>query len=57
MEAFELEAFDYILKPYNEPRIINLLQKLEHAGKSQPGQGEVSSPQNRTINLVKGSAS
>ncbi|MGY4027783.1 LytR/AlgR family response regulator transcription factor [Aeromonas rivuli] len=54
VEAFELEAFDYILKPYNEPRIINLLQKLEHAGKSQPGQGEVSSPPNRTINLVKG---
>ena len=51
---FELEAFDYILKPYNEPRIINLLQKLEHAGKSQPVQGEVSSPHNRTINLVKG---
>ncbi|MNP51098.1 Transcriptional regulatory protein YpdB [compost metagenome] len=54
MEAFELEAFDYILKPYNEPRIINLLQKLEHAGKSQPGQGEVSIPHNRTVNLVKG---
>ncbi len=59
MEAFELEAFDYILKPYNEPRIINLLQKLEHAGKSQPAgtgeaSGDVISPQNRTVNLVKG---
>ncbi len=55
VEAFELEAFDYILKPYNEPRIINLLQKLELAGKSQPMQGvEGSSPQNRTVNLVKG---
>ena len=55
VEAFELEAFDYILKPYNEPRIINLLQKLELAGKSPPVQGgEGSSPQNRTVNLVKG---
>lgn len=59
VEAFELEAFDYILKPYNEPRIINLLQKLEHAGKSQPAStgeasGEGSSSHNRTVNLVKG---
>ncbi|MFQ1903265.1 LytR/AlgR family response regulator transcription factor [Aeromonas veronii] len=59
VEAFELEAFDYILKPYNEPRIINLLQKLEHAGKSQPAttgeaSGEGSGPHNRTVNLVKG---
>ena len=26
VEAFELEAFDYILKPYQESRIINMLQ-------------------------------
>lgn len=54
VEAFELEAFDYILKPYNEPRLINLLQKLELAGKSQPQGAESGTPQNRTVNLVKG---
>lgn len=54
VEAFELEAFDYILKPYNEPRLINLLQKLELAGKSQPQGAESGLPQNRTVNLVKG---
>lgn len=54
VEAFELEVFDYILKPYNEPRLINLLQKLELAGKSQPQGVESGLPQNRTVNLVKG---
>lgn len=29
VDAFELEAFDYILKPYNEARITHLLQKIE----------------------------
>ncbi len=28
-EAFEIEAFDYILKPYHEARIVTMLQKLE----------------------------
>lgn len=28
-EAFEIEAFDYILKPYSEDRIISMLRKLE----------------------------
>ncbi|RPK28322.1 LytR/AlgR family response regulator transcription factor [Paenibacillus xylanexedens] len=32
-EAFELEAFDYILKPYDEKRIAAMLQKLELAFK------------------------
>jgi len=31
VEAFELEAFDYILKPYQESRIVSMLQKLEAA--------------------------
>jgi len=30
VEAFEIEAFDYILKPYSESRIISMLQKLEN---------------------------
>lgn len=29
VEAFEIEAFDYILKPYSESRIISMLKKLE----------------------------
>lgn len=30
-QAFELEAFDYILKPYDEKRIAAMLRKLENA--------------------------
>lgn len=54
VEAFELEAFDYILKPYQESRIISMLRKLEAAWQQQPG--TANSPQSRenaTINLVK----
>jgi two-component system LytT family response regulator len=29
VEAFEIQAFDYILKPYSESRIISMLKKLE----------------------------
>ncbi|MGY4687239.1 LytR/AlgR family response regulator transcription factor [Petrotoga sp. DB-2] len=29
VDAFEIEAFDYILKPYSEERIISTLKKLE----------------------------
>lgn len=29
VEAFEIEAFDYVLKPYHEARIFTMLQKLE----------------------------
>lgn len=55
VEAFELEAYDYILKPYQESRIINMLQKLETAFQQQSGTG-ASSPavrENDTINLIK----
>ncbi|VYU71331.1 response regulator transcription factor [Metakosakonia massiliensis] len=54
VEAFELEAFDYILKPYQESRIISMLQKLEAAWQQQ--NAAVVSPvarENATINLVK----
>ncbi|BFL81613.1 LytTR family DNA-binding domain-containing protein [Shewanella baltica] len=55
VEAFELEAFDYILKPYNELRIISLLQKIELAGRQAPKpQHEAASNASRTVNLVKG---
>lgn len=55
VEAFELEAFDYILKPYQESRIITMLQKLEAAWQQQSGTGgsPVATRENDTINLVK----
>ena len=34
VDAFELEAFDYILKPYSDDRIISMLNKLEKSGSS-----------------------
>lgn len=55
VEAFELEAFDYILKPYQESRIISMLQKLEAAWQQQSGTGgsTVATRENDTINLIK----
>jgi two-component system LytT family response regulator len=58
VEAFELEAFDYILKPYQESRIINMLQKLTSAWQLQQqtgrtGTAPIRSRENDTINLIK----
>lgn len=54
VEAFELEAFDYILKPCQESRIISMLQKLETAWQQQTGTSASPAPrENATINLVK----
>ncbi|KWX74337.1 LytTR family transcriptional regulator, partial [Paenibacillus riograndensis] len=39
-EAFEIEAFDYILKPYSETRIKAMLHKLEGAFAARGHQGE-----------------
>nr|WP_024965283.1 LytTR family DNA-binding domain-containing protein [Pantoea sp. IMH] len=55
IEAFELEAFDYILKPYHEMRIVTMLRKLEntlHQAQilSNP---EAPRPATHTVNLVK----
>ncbi|WP_414148330.1 LytR/AlgR family response regulator transcription factor [Erwinia sp. BNK-24-b] len=54
VEAFELEAFDYILKPYHEMRIITMLRKVENT-LQQATQGSVDGPRSQvhTINLVK----
>ena len=56
MEAFELEAFDYILKPYQESRIINMLQKLTTAWQQQnnaaSGLASAAPRENDTINPV-----
>ncbi|WP_047257927.1 LytR/AlgR family response regulator transcription factor [Chromobacterium subtsugae] len=58
VEAFEVEAFDYILKPYNEQRIAHVLHKLEAlepapaAAASAPAAD--AAPASRTVNLAKG---
>ncbi|QDY42597.1 LytR/AlgR family response regulator transcription factor [Candidatus Pantoea soli] len=53
VEAFELDAFDYILKPYHEARIVTMLRKLEATMQQQalPHSPAASAPQ--TVNLVK----
>lgn len=58
VEAFELEAFDYILKPYQESRIVSMLQKLENTWQQQlSGSSAIAAPgpqrENDTINLVR----
>ena len=54
VEAFELEAFDYILKPYHESRIVSMLNKLEATAQSQQAISNpavAAAPQ--TVNLLK----
>ncbi len=56
VEAFELEAFDYILKPYQESRIVTMLQKLEalHIPPAAVPPNNIDSSANRhSINLMK----
>jgi two-component system LytT family response regulator len=56
VEAFEIEAFDYILKPYHEARIITMLQKLEALHKRLANQQESAAPakhSSHSINLIK----
>ncbi|MGP2424771.1 LytR/AlgR family response regulator transcription factor [Yersinia sp. 2538 StPb PI] len=58
VEAFEIEAFDYILKPYHESRIVTMLQKLEALHKREHQNREQTSSTNHrsaahTINLMK----
>ncbi|MTH45962.1 LytR/AlgR family response regulator transcription factor, partial [Intestinirhabdus alba] len=56
VEAFELEAFDYILKPWQESRIVGMLQKLEAVWQQQQADAAPAGPavrENDTINLIK----
>jgi two-component system LytT family response regulator len=53
VEAFELEAFDYILKPWEESRIISMLNKLHHAWQQQNQSQAGATRENATINLIK----
>jgi two-component system, LytTR family, response regulator len=51
-EAFEIEAFDYILKPYSESRIISMLKKLENSNNHEENNVNKNSISNK-INLWK----
>jgi len=61
-EAFDINAFDYILKPFNEQRVIHTLQKLEaDFSGEQSALVPVETPAvpalalaPRTVNLIKG---
>lgn len=56
VEAFELEAFDYILKPYQESRIVTMLQKLEAQQSltaAAPANNAMSGRASHTVNLMK----
>jgi len=57
VEAFELEAFDYILKPYQESRIINMLQKLASAWQLQQQTGSqtgtAANPQRENDTIIR----
>ncbi|MDE8741450.1 LytTR family DNA-binding domain-containing protein [Pectobacterium polaris] len=61
VEAFEVEAFDYILKPYHESRIITMLRKLETTWQQRQiapavetgAQASAARSAQHTINLMK----
>ncbi|MGK3144560.1 LytR/AlgR family response regulator transcription factor [Pantoea sp. C2G6] len=54
VEAFELEAFDYILKPYQESRIVTMLNKLEATAQAQQAVSQLPAvPAPQTVNLIK----
>ncbi len=53
VDAFELDAFDYILKPYHESRIITMLNKLEASVQQQPQPPSAAASGPQTVNLVK----
>lgn len=43
-EAFEIEAFDYILKPYSESRMTSMLRKLENTYQREHGTQAIAAP-------------
>lgn len=51
-EAFEIEAFDYVLKPYSESRIVSMLKKLETLSNHKENNLHKTNIQNK-INLWK----
>lgn len=52
-EAFEIEVFDYILKPFNEQRVANTLRKLEATGTQSPPAPVPAPAPIRTVNIPR----
>ncbi len=52
VEAFELEAFDYLLKPFREDRIACLLSRLESSASPSACVGTVAIPRNDSMVVV-----
>ncbi|WP_108651788.1 LytR/AlgR family response regulator transcription factor [Dongshaea marina] len=53
VDAFEVDAFDYILKPFNEERICAVLQKIEARQLIRNQPGLPGAPTVTTINLYR----
>lgn len=53
VDAFELEAFDYILKPYAKERMVSLLKKLEKSSKRNEQKGILSVWHEEKIVILK----
>lgn len=54
VDAFEIEAFDYILKPYHEDRIISMLRKLELKNQEKNNIEKPKINLDRKVNLQEG---
>lgn len=52
VDAFELEAVDYLLKPLNEQRVIGLLAKLQVRAQEQEPPQVTTNIRSHTINLM-----
>jgi len=52
VEAFEIEAFDYLLKPFCEERIVHLLGRLEASEKQTPTSGSIALRKNDSMVVV-----
>lgn len=52
VEAFELEAFDYLLKPFSESRIVSLLKRLEQQSPKETPQS-LAKGADKQITLLK----
>lgn len=52
VDAFELEAVDYLLKPLNEQRVIGLLAKLQARAQEQEPPQVTTNIRSHTINLM-----
>ena len=52
LEAFEVAAFDYILKPYSENRIVDTLKRLEHCTSTKPSNNRIALSRNNKLYVL-----